>query len=170
MADHSLEAFRKGTNSLGDFYKRQAEYQKNETLRRLSESKLRGDAIVKKNEEYIAKHREAEYQRQKAEAEKKLHDALSHREQSAREWHAVGGPGELPVPDELSVWHKLLNPPNKAVEPGVEYNPNKFRGHDYSDPSLRVYQHAPSWTDPDARHRHNIKARGFHIINRCIVT
>jgi hypothetical protein len=120
MADHSLEAFRKGTGSLDDFVKKSEEYQRELTGRRLAESRLRGEALVRKNEEYIAKHREAEYQRQKAEAEKKLGEAL--RSNKFRSEHP------LPL-DETSRWFDRRSAFDRGqpfIEPGPSYKPREY--------------------------------------------
>jgi hypothetical protein len=85
-----------------DDFVRQSEHKK----------RLRGADIVKKNEEYIAKHREAEYQRQKADTERRLQDALA---QHAQPQHQLDETSRLGR-------HKDLADPN-SVEPGLEYKP-----------------------------------------------
>jgi hypothetical protein len=131
--------------------------------------KLHGDALVKKNEEFIAKHREAEYQRQKSESERKLKGTLA-------------APAQPPL-DETSRWFnpRKLTDPLPFIEPGLEYRPPSdehnlipYKGETDEDYKKRH----DTWdlyggrrhVAPEPRILHGIKARGTHIISRCIIT
>jgi hypothetical protein len=174
MADKDFDAF------VEQQQKTISEQSSNEELVRRSlqaynDAKLHGDALVKRNEFYIAKHREAEYQRQKLESEQKLKESLA--------------PHAQPPLDETSRWG-----PNDWFEGNDPHHQNKFKfrepGLEYKPPSQepplvprkgetleeykerqdkadlyggRIY-HAPS------HGMRNIKAHGTHIISRCIIT
>jgi hypothetical protein len=123
----------------------------NKSRKELKGAKLRGTDIVKKNEEYIAKHREEEYQRQKADAERRLQDALA---MHARPQHDL---------DETSRFDRhpnIIDPTTK--EPGPQLNAPLFREGTGIDPK------AQSWERRARLHR--TRSHGIHIINRCIVT
>jgi hypothetical protein len=79
-----------------------------------NKKRLHGADIVKKNEEYITKHRKEAYQKQKAETEKNLRDALESNKFRA----------EHPLSlDETSKWYNDRMRAIPYSEPGLEYRP-----------------------------------------------